>query len=89
MALRGAAQREDRGGAQAVENPADEDYAADELGEFSGASQYRGPDTQRDDCGGGSSEARVDLGEFLEEEIVVGHGVEHARRGEDDASWRR
>ena len=29
--------------------------------------------------------ARMDLGKFLEEEIVVGHGVENASGGKDDA----
>src|SRR5580704_14771979 len=57
-----AAKRKNRGGAESVENPADENYSADELGEFSGAGEDGGPDSERDDGVGGSAEARVDFG---------------------------
>src|SRR5579872_4655030 len=57
-----AAERKDRGGTEAVENPADENYAADEFGEFACAGEDGGPDAQSDDCGRGSAETRVDFG---------------------------
>src|ERR1700719_3749509 len=60
--LGGAADGENCGGAQAVENPADENYAADEFGEFAGAGQDRGPDSKSDYRICGRAEARMDFG---------------------------
>src|SRR5579871_3733858 len=46
-----AAERKDCGGAEAVENPADENCAAGEVGEFAGAREDGGPGSERDHCG--------------------------------------
>src|SRR6266849_2680327 len=88
LALRGTADGKDGRGAEAVENPADKNHAADELAEGAertGRDKDAGPYAQADDGGGGGLKARVNFGEFLEEKIVIGHGVEDAGRGEQDA----
>ncbi len=51
LALCGAAERENGRGAEAIENPANEDDAADKLGEFAGGSQDGGPNTEDDNRG--------------------------------------
>jgi len=80
-----AAKGKNGSGGEAVEDPADEDDATGELGKFPNADEHCGPDAKSDDSCGRSMKARVDFGELFEKEIVVGHGVEDARRGEDDA----
>src|SRR6266404_5116147 len=87
-ALRGAADGKDGRGAEAIENPTDKNHAADELAERAertGRDQHARPYAQADDGSSGSLKPRVNLGEFLEKEIVIGHGVENARRGEQNA----
>src|SRR5712664_2757244 len=88
LALRGAADGKDGRGASAVENPTDKNHAADELverAERTSRDKDARPYVKADDGGGGRLKARVNFGEFLEEKIVVGHGVENAGRGEQDA----
>src|SRR6266436_6156044 len=88
LALRGAADGKDGRGAEAVENPPDKNHAADELAERAertGRDQHARPYAQADDGSSGRLKARVNFGEFLEEKIVIGHGVENARRGEQNA----
>src|SRR6267142_2283485 len=87
-ALRGAADGKDGRGTESVENPADKNHAADELAEGAertGRDKDARPYAQADDGSGGSLKPRVNFGEFLEEKIVIGHGVENAGRGEQDA----
>src|SRR5882724_7863047 len=87
-ALRGAADGKDGRGTESVENPTDKNHAADELAERAertGRDQHARPYAQADDGSSGRLKARVNFGEFLEEKIVIGHGVENARRGEQDA----
>lgn len=83
--LGGAAQRENGGGPEAVENPTDKDDAADQVGEFSGTGKDCGPNAQSDDGGSRRLKARMDLGKLFEKEIVVRHGVKNARSRQDHA----
>jgi hypothetical protein len=88
LALRSAPDWENGSGAKTIENPADKNYPADQFREFSRACKDSRPDPQCDNRGGRSLKARVDFREFLEEEIVIGHSVEHAGSGEYDAIGR-
>src|SRR5882724_3718683 len=84
-ALRGTADGKDGRGAEAIENPTDKNHAADEFAERAertGRDKDARPYAQADDGSSGRLKARVNFGEFLEEKIVIGHGVENARRGE-------
>src|SRR6266446_2401213 len=84
-ALRGAADGKDGRGAEAIENPTDKNYAADELAERAertGRDKDARPYAQADDRSSGSLKPRVNFREFLEEKVVIGHGVENAGRGE-------
>src|SRR6266850_1087095 len=88
LALRCAADGKDGRGAEPIENPTDKNHAADELAERAertGRDKDARPYAQADDGSGGGLKARVNFGEFLEEKIVIGHGVEDARRGEQNA----
>ncbi len=75
----------DAGSAQSIENPADEDRAVGEFRKSSRRSQDARPNAQCQDRGGGCAESRMNLGEFFEEQIVVGHGEKNAWRGEHHA----
>lgn len=81
----GAANGEDGSGAKAVENPADKNYAADQFGEFSSTSQHSRPCAKGHDGEGGSAEVYMDESKLLEKEVVLRHGVEDARGGQDYA----
>ena len=86
--LRGAADGKDGRGTEAIENPTDKNHAADELTERTertSRDKDARPYAQADDGGGGGLKARMNFGEFLEEEVVIGHGVENAGRGEQNA----
>src|SRR5450631_15992 len=83
LTSRRSAYRENGGGAQAIENPADKNDAADKLGKFAGARQNGRPHAERNDRSRGSAKPRMNFRQFFEEQIVDGHRVEHARRGED------
>ena len=83
-----AADGKDGRGAEAVENPTDKNDAADEFAEgaqFAGGHQDARPHAETDDGGGRSLKTGMNFGEFFEEEIVVGHGVEDAGSGEQNA----
>src|SRR6266850_4920376 len=88
LALRGAADGKDGRGAEAIENPADKNHTADqfaERAERTGRDKDARPYAQADDGSGGGLKARVNFSEFLDEEMVIGHGIENAGRGEQDA----
>ena len=87
------AERKNGRGSQTVKNPAYEYYATDKFGEFSGGNQDARPYAERDHSGGRSLKSWVNFRQFFEEEIIVGHGVENARRGKHNAvggaeGWR-
>src|SRR5882724_6633893 len=88
LALRGAADGKDGRGAEAIENPTDKNHTADELAERAertGRDKDARPYAQADDRSSGSLKPRVNFREFLEGKVVIGHGVENAGRGEQDA----
>src|SRR5260370_13383840 len=71
--------------AQSIKDPANENDPADEFREFARGSKDGGPHTECDDRGRGRLETRMNLGQLFEEEVIVGHGVEDARGGENHA----
>src|SRR5216684_8688855 len=85
---RGAANRENGGGAKAVENPADKNYAFYQFAEsaqLTSTKQNCRPYTQSNDGRRGSLKPRMHFRELHEEELVFGHGVENTRGREDQA----
>ena len=74
--------------AEAVKNPADEDDPFDELleaTEFARANQYCGPNAQSHKGNDRGAKFFVNDGQLLKEQVIVSHGVENARGGEDHA----
>src|SRR5258708_19576709 len=84
-ARRGAANGENGGGAEAVEDPANKNHAADQLGKFSSARQHGRPHAESHDSEGGGAKSLVHDREIFEQEIVIGHGVKDTRRCKDNA----
>src|SRR5437899_9426799 len=87
-ARRSAAKGENGGGTKAVEDPADKDHPTDqraETAQLTGTHQNCRPYAESDDSRCRRQEPRMNFGEFLEKEFVVGHGVENARSCKDHA----
>src|SRR5882762_2278250 len=91
VACRGAANGENGGGSETVEDPPDKDHAADQAAEraqLTGTNQNYRPYTKSDNRGCWRLEPWMDFREFPEKKLVIGHCVENPRGGEDHAVGR-